>query len=263
MGHQRLGKLPTTRKWEHVVALLSGGADAIEVGAAVASASEASLSRASDDPTLRHAVYLLARIPLAARDDGFGHSLRRLGLEVSDGPNLIEIATAMTAALDEARPRRSPITDLSEMATLAATESLFAVVSREGDSLFGTTYAADEARAGLWRLATNRGFELIARDFFARLTRRYLDYYLSRVMADHVGMNRRFPTIKDRNKFDEAMQIHCREVSVIIGEFASGWYGKTEFEGGITLKKAGGFAYRAFEKVRKELRMRHMNPADA
>jgi len=125
------------------------------------------------------------------------------------------------------------------------------------------SYAAEEARAALRALAADRQFGLLARDFFGRLTRRCLDYFLSRVMADHVSMNRRFPSIKDHHAFEEAMARHCREVSLIIEDFAAGWFGKAEYEGGITPRKAGGFVHVAFEKVRKELRTRNAQKADA
>jgi hypothetical protein len=256
MGHQRLGKLPATRKWNAVVALIAGGAHAAEVAAAAAGAAEASLSRAADDPALRHAFYLLARVPLAAREPSFGAALRELGLDVGGAPTLVDIGTAMVAAVDRVGRSGGRRTDLGEMATLTAGESLMALAGRAGPGLFGPSHAAEEALEGLRSLSTERGFALLARDFFARLTRRCLDYFLSRVLADHVGVARRFASIKDHHQFEVALARHCREVSLIVEEFAGGWHGKAEFEGGITPTKAGGFVHVAFGKVRRELRIR-------
>lgn len=256
MGHQRLGKLPATRKWEAVVRLVAGGGDVGEVAAAAADAAESSLAAAADDPALRRAFHLLACVPLAAREDAFGPALHRLGLQVGEAPTLVEVAVAVTAAVDHAAEWGEARTDLSEMATLAAVESLVAVASREGPSLFGATYATDEARSALRALSTDRGFALLARDFFARLTRRCLDYFLSRAVADHVGADRRFPSLKDHHAFDAAMALHCREASEIVEAFAQGWHGKALFEGGITEAKSGGFAHHAFAKIGDELRAR-------
>jgi hypothetical protein len=100
MGHQRIGTLPATRKWNAVIALITGGASASEIAAETAIAAEDSLKAASKSASLRFAFWLLTQIPLAARNEDFGHALRELGLEVSDAPNLIEIGTAMTAAID-------------------------------------------------------------------------------------------------------------------------------------------------------------------
>ena len=55
MGHTRLGRLPATRKWNDVVALLSEGAPVDDIAGASADAAEASLSAARDDPALLHA----------------------------------------------------------------------------------------------------------------------------------------------------------------------------------------------------------------
>jgi hypothetical protein len=44
-------------------------------------------------------------------------------------------------------------------------------------------------------LATVKQFGVLARDFFARLTRRHLEYYLSRELSKHVGI---YPTSRFR-----------------------------------------------------------------
>jgi hypothetical protein len=67
------------------------------------------------------------------------------------------------------------------MVQLAATESLNAVAGRELPRLFGTT--PEDVRNALAGLATVKQFSVLARDFFGRLTRRHLDYYLSRELA--------------------------------------------------------------------------------
>lgn len=260
MGHQLLGKLPATRKWEGVVRLVAAGGDVDEVAAAAAEAAETSLDAADNDPTLRRAVFLLAHVPLAAREDAFGPALRRLGLQVGEAPTLVEVGVAVTAEIDRTAAPGRARTDLGEMATLAAVESLVAVASREGPGLLGATCAADEARAALRALSTDRGFALLARDFFARLTRRCLDYFLSRAIADHVGTDRRFPSLKDHHAFDAAMALHCREMSEIVEAYAQGWHGKALFEGGITATKAEGFVQYAFTKIRDELRTRRRRP---
>ena len=256
MGHQRLGTLPTTRRWKNVVALITGGASAAAVAAAVAQAVETGLTKASNNAALRQAFWLLTQIPLAARAPEFGTGLRKLGLAVGDTPSLIEIGTAMMASIDQASHLAGRPNDLSEMATKAAVESLVTVASQPTESLFGATYAADEARAALRGLSTDRQFGALARDFVARLTRGCLDYFLSRTLPNQVGTGQRFQSIKDHNAFDRALALHCRETALIVEEFAVGWYSKTNYEGGITPQKAGGFIHYAFWKVREELRAR-------
>ena len=74
----------------------------------------------------------------------------------------------------------------------------------------------------------------LAREFFASLTRRYLDYYLSRELSQHVGPQRRLPTITVHVDFNQALELHCREASRIVEDFAGSWYTKAQFQGGIT-----------------------------
>jgi hypothetical protein len=67
LGHNRLGRLPQTYNWQEVVGLLRDGGDTSEITAAAATAAEAALRRAANDPTTVRAVWLLAQLPIAAR----------------------------------------------------------------------------------------------------------------------------------------------------------------------------------------------------
>jgi hypothetical protein len=100
-------------------------------------------------------------------------------------------------------------------------------------------------------------FGVLARDFFARLTRRCLDYFLSRELPNHVGLNARFHSHAEFLDFERALDQHCRETAVIVQTYAGEWFSKNSYEGGIDPKKAGGFADYALEKLRSELRVRH------
>lgn len=256
MGHQRIGTLPATRKWNAVIALITGGASANEVAAQTAIAAERSLLDASRNPALRYAFWLLTQIPLAARASNFGEGLRRLGLQVGDAPNLVEIGSAMLVALDRVGSRARRIDDLSEIASTTATESLMMVASRSGESLFGSSYAAEDALISLRGLSTNRQFGVLARDFIGRLIRRFSDYFLSRALPLHVGINKRFQSLKDHHRFNEALTSHCHETSLIVERFACDWFSKANYEGGVDLEKAGGFLHVALKKVRAELEVR-------
>jgi hypothetical protein len=254
MGHQRLGSIPGSRKWRHVVELISGGADVGEVAGAASAAAERSLMAAAGDPAVRNSFFLLTQIPLAARKERLVPALRELGLKLSDRPSLVEIVAALADAVDrDARPKAGR-TDLGEIAQLAAAESLNAIAGRELPRLFGTP--PESVRRVLAGLATVKQFSVLARDFFARLTRRHLDYYLSRELSRHVGINSRFRTIREHKQFEEALDLHCRETSRIIKEFSGEWFSKQNYEGGIDQIKAGHFVHVAFDKIRKELRVR-------
>ena len=122
-------------------------------------------------------------------------------------------------------------------------------------SLFGPE-PLDVQRA-IGRLAGGDRFSALARDFFARLTRRSLDYYLSRELSNHIGAGERFQDDAARSRFDEALDRHCREAARIVEEFAGGWYGKNVYQrAGLTPEARTRFAPVAFKKIRNELRKR-------
>ena len=255
MGHVRLGVLPKSRKWQQVVEQLRLGADISAVAASAADAAEASLQGASNDPAFLHAFWLLTQIPLAARGPAFADDLRRLGLEVADQPSLMDVAAAFSGAVDRHARRRGGRTDLGEMAQLAAVESLTATVGPTLPSLFGPR--PEEVQRAFGRLAGGAHFSILAREFFARLTQRCLDYYLSRELSNHIGPGARFRDDKARSLFDDAIDQHCREASRIVELFAGGWYGKNVYQGdGLTPASIGKFAPVAFRKIRAELRKR-------
>jgi hypothetical protein len=254
MGHQHLGRLPCSRKWQTVIGLIRDGSSAVEVAAATAIAAESELSEAGNDPAVRRSVWSLTQIPIAAGADDFGAELRKLGLETGNAPTLEDIGSALIKAIDIHVDERGRRTDIGEIAQLAAVESLVAVAGREIGDLFGPS--APRVKAALRGLGTVSQFSVLARDFFSRLSRRTLDYFLSRELSQHVGIDSRFKTIREHRDFEEAIDLHCREASRILEEFAGQWFSKQTYLGGITELKAGRFAHVAFEKMREEFRAR-------
>lgn len=253
MGHLRLGELPRTRKWQQVVALIDGGAGTAQIANATISAAEKGLRLAGEDAGLVETLWLLAQLPLAARSDDFAGSLRDVGIEVGDTPTLMEVVGAISDAVDRRLASIGGRTDLGEMAEMAAAETLSRIIGERTQSLFGTT--ADDVKRELQRLATNRQFSGFTRAFFARLTERYLDYFLSRSLTLHVGEGKRFASLAQQAEFSKALGTHCHEASAIVEEFSGGWFSKTNWErGGISRTDAAGFAHVAMQKLAAELK---------
>jgi uroporphyrinogen-III synthase len=100
MGHIRLGRLPTTKRWQQVVALLSEGASVDHIAGASAEAAEYSLEQARNDPAVQHSFWLLTQVPLAARTPDFAKSLERLGLKVGASLSLFDVVGAFAEAVD-------------------------------------------------------------------------------------------------------------------------------------------------------------------
>ncbi len=255
MGHVRLGVLPESRKWRQVVEELRLGAGIGEIAGLAAEAAETSLQVAAGDPAFLHSFWLLTQVPLAARGPIFAEDLGRLGINVTGPPSLMMVVAAISAAVDRHAREHGGRTDLGEMAQMAAVESLIATVAPALPSLFGPS--PEDVQRAIGRFAGGDRFAALAREFFARLTHRTLDYFLSRELSNHIGAGRRFRDDGARSQFEQALGQHCREASRIVEEFAGGWYGKGVYQGeGLTQDDVGRFAPVAFKKIRAELRKR-------
>ena len=251
MGHVRLGTLPRTRNRVQVLDHVGGGAGAPDVAAATMNAAQRGLDAAAQDKGLVYTVWLLTQVPLAARSADFEGRLRKLGLDVSATPSLLDVTGAFTDAVDAHLRRTGGRTDLGEMAQMAAAEAITVLGTPTNGSLFDT--AALSAQQALEAFTTTKRFSSLAREFFARLTTKYLTYFLSRELSNYVGPGGRFAGIDGHAEFTHALDLHCQQAARIVEEFSGGWFSKGQFKGPITQQKASGFVHVALKKIRAEL----------
>lgn len=252
MGHIRLGTLPRTRRWKELIDLIGGGASSAAVAAATLDAVDEEFARAADDAGLKRAFWLLSQLPDAARSEDFAEALRELGLPVSDKPSAADLTAAFTTAVDRhvdgLRARSGP----GELAQMAAVETLSGFLRDRASTLWGST--PDDVRIELGKVATEKRFGELARDFFARFTERYLSYYISKELPEHVGPGQRFGDLKEKQGFASALELHCRQACKIVETFAGGWYSKARFEKDLTEERTGRFLGYSVKKIRSELR---------
>ena len=253
MGHIRLGNLPRTRKWQQVVALIEGGAGTAQIAIATITAAEQGFKLAAEDKGLVETIWLLTQLPLAAKSKDFGQALQSVGLDVSNSPGLMEVVGAFSDTIDKKLTNNGGRTDLGEMAQMAATETMTQIIGSRTQSLFGTT--TDDVKNAFSKLATNKQFSIFARDFFARLTNKCLDYFVSKAVSYHVGEGKRFRTLAQQGEFTKALGTHSREASKIVEEFSGGWFSKTSWKKkSISRKDAAGFTHVAMKKIVTELK---------
>jgi hypothetical protein len=245
MGHIRLGNLPRTRRWQAVIGLLDSGAGTPQIAAATLDAAKLGLEKASDDAALVRSFWLLTQLPLCARADDFVGALNQAGINVASTPTLLELVGGFADAVDDHVRSTGSRTDLGEIAQMGAAESLTSLLRDRTTTLFETT--PDTVRIELAAFATKKQFSALARDFFSRLTERYLAYFLSKRTSSQ------FQSVPANREFRDALALHCHQASKIVEEFAGGWYSKANHEGGITPRKAANFVHVALTKLRKEL----------
>ncbi|MHA2043540.1 MAG: hypothetical protein ACYSWZ_00355 [Planctomycetota bacterium] len=252
MGHTRLGDLPKTRRWIQVAALLDEGADPETIASETLAAAETGFTQATQDSGFKYAFWLLTQVTLAAREANFSQELNKLGLDVPQKAGLFDVISSFTMNIDSYLQKARARSDISEMAQLAAVETLSEKCVELCRGLFSTT--SEDVRHAVQKLSTKKNFALLARDFFSRFTYRYLNYFLSRETSKHVGPNQSFANIDEHTAFNEALAVHCKQTAVIVQDFAGGWYSKTAYETGITPQDAEGFTAVALKKLLSELK---------
>lgn len=251
MGHIRLGTLPQSKKWREVVGLLDSDAAIEVIAEAAAKASDRDLSRANSDPNFQFVSSLLVRLPLLARAPGFEEALADLGVSRVALSSVTGLLSGLELAIDRQSFETGYSSDAGELAKSALLESLSVQLRDRLPSLFEPTFA--EIRTALGSFASGDRFAVLARDFFARLTHRSLDYYLSRELANHTGPESRFADDAQRREFQRALAQHTFETSKIVQEFAGGWFGKTVWQKQALDQDAiDRFTKYAFKKMRDE-----------
>lgn len=168
MGHQSTPSLPDTAPWRRVVEKIADGADAAAVAQATTGASLRGLEKAYGDEGLVYSAWLLIQTVLAAKQPDFAAALRLANISVPDDPEICDITSGVSEAIDRHLHAKRRRTDIGEMAQLAVVESLTVRLGQRSANLFGIGPA--EVHRGAAQLATDRGFASLAHDFFARFT---------------------------------------------------------------------------------------------
>ena len=252
MGHIRLGTLSQSKKWRDVIGLLDSDASLQDVAAAAAHASERDLSRASDDPSFQYVTSLLVQLPLLARAPGFESAMADLGVDEGALQSVPALLASLSHSIDQNAFKVGRSSDAGELARAALLESLSVQLRDRLPSLFDPD--SQQIRQALASFSSGQNFAHLARDFFARLSYKSLDYFLSRELANHTGAGKRFASDAERVEFDWALSQHTFEASRIVQEFASGWYGKTVWkEQNLSQDTINNFTRYAFKKMRTEL----------
>ena len=257
MGHQHLLGIPRSKAWRAVVALIADGVGCRDHRGSRFEGGRSQHDRRGAMTTSCDRAFSCSckpRRPLSKPNSRIRPE--KIGLQVSDEPDAHRNRRRHVGS-----DRRLCIAPESAGPTMANSRNsrlsracrwLLAVKCRICSVRGRIAFTANCAG-----LAEPKNFAVLARDFFARLTRRHLNFYLSRVLAAHVGSDRRFPKLVDQEDFEVAMDLHCREASRIIKEFARDWYSKAHLPRAISTGTWPAASCNiAAGKIRDELRER-------
>jgi hypothetical protein len=262
MGHQRLGDIPKTQRWNTVVEMVTGGGgassgavgiaiDVPQVAAEALVAAEAGLDATVNDYGLRFTFYLLTQIVLSAREMDWQAGLAEQGIKLAPDSSLFDLTSEVQRTIDERVCRHGRATTISEMAQQAAGEAIASLAGPAAVTLFGS--GREELQEAIRQLSTKAGFAKLGQKFFGCFMARFLNFYLSRLTASQVGGSR-LPDMANLSEFNEVLRTHCHQSARIVHDFCGEWYAKTEFQKGIDLNNTSGFMAVVVRKLQAELR---------
>lgn len=247
MGHERLGMLPKTKKWRVIVsevaAYESGSIAASSIAEQTLTALGSRYRDLANDPSVRATFSFLVEIAQSAA------SLETTTSIADKSPlDLVsELARRMRATTSGSLETR-------ELAQRAAADAI--VTWRRENYAEQPDLFLDSAPRSRWNgLGSGAGFCEMSRLYFAKLTERYLNYFLEReasaVIAD----------LGARERFKNRLSAHVSEVSrhsfesaKITQSYAAGWFNKNALGTSPSNTQTKKFLAYAFEKLREEFR---------
>lgn len=253
MGHTLLGRLPHTKEWKDVIALIAVGADAPHIAEAVIKASEKAYDLVQNDQGFNEVVAYLVELGLAASGSRQAEALNRLGIGIEKETTGLDVVCAIDKYLRDVLSQRRLRSDFSEIAVKSLVQSFSPFLDSLPGNLFGDDGAEVQNRLSELRKPTV--FGKMGRNFFENLTYECMQYFLSRTLTTHVGDDMRFATTNQVCQFEDAIRVHCNESSEIVETFCGDWFSKHRHESGgeIPRDKSKGFGWHAINKMRSEL----------
>lgn len=252
MGHERVGNVPRSERWQSIVGDLS------EFGAnppdEVADIARRTLSNVRtryqviyrDEGVQAAFTFLLA---LATDTVSRETASPPPTVNLDDDPSTARIAASLNSWISANKQNL----EYAEIARRAGGDALarWTRTRREQPGLFG---GPPNARA-VWHAASNAsGFCTVARIFFASFTDRYLRYFLDREASGVI------PSVSSRDLFSQTLQTHVDSISrhayetaAITQSFAAGWFNKHALTTFPSDDQVAGFLRTSFGKIQEEL----------
>jgi hypothetical protein len=255
LGHNRLGRLPKSQRWNEVVGLLeTSPQDTASVASAVIYAAEERLRKLASDEGLGYSFWLLTRIAWAARGESFQQDLAGLGISVSQTTSTLQFIAQVSARVRAELTSLRSSGDFAEIGSLALRRTLLETVGQQGPSLFGST--AEDLQRAFRAYSTQVQFGNLAHRFFADFFSCTLRSYVDRELANHVGGNSSLSSITESQQFLDSLDLHARQTARIMEQFSGSWYSKNNYEaqGEISREETQRFVAHALRKIRTELK---------
>ena len=251
MGHERVGILPRRKPWNEIVSTLRSALEheffktASLVSQTLVEVKNRYRRLPQDSGVQAAFAYLIA---LATAKLPAAEGLASVNPQLERNPSALRI----TIDLSNWVKLHTDSTEYAELACRAAADTI-SFWTREKSKqhlLFDNSSNA----AHIWGETDGRAFSSISRTFFAKLTERYIRYFIER------SASAESPSLQARQRLEAALSTHLDEISrhafetsKITQSFAAGWFNKnTKFQRPRD-SEISGFLAVAFGKLQEEI----------
>lgn len=252
MGHERVGILPRRKPWLDItnnirLSLSDRTIAPSDIGRQVLEKVRKQYEHLHTDSGVQAAFSYLIALSTSTKPANTD-SMTNIDVSLQNNPSPLKI----TSQLKEYVNHNKDSSEYAELAIRAAADAIIYWTKAQSDQkvLFQDTTPAQE----IWHNISGREFCEVSRIFFARLTERYLRYFLERSLSAQTN------SLKARENFSNSISTHINDISLhafetskITQSFAAGWFNKYANDSRPTDEHVKAFLKVASGKLREEL----------
>ena len=227
MGHKRLSWIRKSKTWNKIIGEMGsyalGQSDISLIAQNTLKQVQKQYSTFENDPSIKTTFEFLLHLSYAFQQKEPIKYLNEHNIIDSEEISMIKLSRAATKYKNDDVTSHEYQT-FAKQAVIDAISQWYKSNLEEGRSLF---YEHIDSNVIFNKAADGGGFSELSRLYFAKITERYLKYFLDREAAVKI------PNIAQRNKFAKDIEEHIAEISKhafettkITQSFAAGWYNK-------------------------------------
>lgn len=246
MGHERLGALPRTKKWQEVLEQIDGyivgDVSANELARTTLDKVKSRIKHIQRDAGVRAVMQYLVGFALSM---GQKQPLRSpvWELPLPEDPSAIQLGLCIRAWVE----RNQGGGEHAELAVQAATDAFSDWTRHNVDLQEHLFEDSSDSYSPFRELRDGAGFSELSHSFFTNFIRRYLKYFLEREASGTIGI------LANRERLDHEINRHASETAKITQSFSAGWFNKHVDESRLDRKQVNDFLSYAFSKIKEEL----------
>jgi hypothetical protein len=250
MGHERIGFLPKSQIWRHIVDQLSNfnnsDADVSQIANSTLNNIRKTYEGMPNDDSVIKAIQYLTILTASAKDANQIDFLNNNGIVINKEISLFSL---IRSAKEFVKTEEGSL----ESNKIAVDALLNAITTYESNNQNNQLLLFNEQSSSIWaNTGTGAAFCDLAREFFSSFTDRYLKYYLDRAASYTINDYNLIESFS--NKLSEQISKHAFETSKIMQSYAAGWFNVHSRNNLPSVDEVKSFLKLTFTKLREEFR---------